>query len=226
MDTWRLNGGDTILGHDPVTGKTWLRSREALREAVETQQLSPRLATKIEKTYSFEPEKQSSADEAQYEWLKRALQTNSALQSDWKFVMGHFPIHSASKYEHGDTASLVKRLDGILRDNNVDAYFSGHDHILQLSHREGSLHYYGSGAGAKRHPNVNQLYRGLKGSASGNFGFMKHKATKSSLTTTFVVSEGKNSENEKKYTFTYVQEKSTTNNNNNKEDVISAVESR
>jgi hypothetical protein len=207
LDTWRLNGGDAIVGYDPKTGRKWLRSREALYEAVGKGNISPRLAAHLEKSLTLDINAKPGVDEDQYAWLSRALTTPSALQSDWRIVIGHFPIHSASVFEHGDTPYLVKRLDGLLRQLNVDAYFSGHDHILQLSSRGGSLHYYGSGAGGKRHPQVNRLYRGLKGFSVGSFGFMKHKATKSSLETTFVISEGEGLGDTKSFSFTYVQEK-------------------
>jgi acid phosphatase len=208
LDTWRLNGGDAILGHEPSTGRTWIRSRDALQQAVTNQNISPALAERIQSRFKYDPDHSPQFDEEQYRWLRRALTSKSALESDWRIVMGHFPIHSASKYEHGDTHSLVKRLDGELRDLNVDAYLSGHDHILQISHRGGGLHYYGTGAGAKRHPYVNKLYRGLKGAAVGAFGFMKHEATKTTLTTTFVVSIGEGLGGVKKYAYTYSQNKS------------------
>jgi hypothetical protein len=51
------------------------------------------------------------------------------------------------------------------------------------------------------------MYPGLKGSAVGNFGFMKHKATKNTLTTTFVITDGEDLGGDKKFTFTYDQVK-------------------
>jgi len=207
IDTWRLNGGDTIFGHDPRTGSIWLKSREALKRAIANGELSEAFAAKLTSRLMYAPERESVSDEEQYQWIRRALTTKSALEADWRIVMGHYPIRSASKNEHGDTPSLVKRLDGLLRELNVDAYFSGHDHILQLSHRSGSLHYYGSGAGAKRHSSVHEKYPGLQGSAVGTFGFMKHEATKSKLKTTFIISSGPGLGGEKNYAFEYVQEK-------------------
>jgi hypothetical protein len=60
----------------------------------------------------------------------------------------------------------------ILTEQGVDAYFSGHDHILQhiYDDREGPTHFFGSGAGARSHSGVNDGYTGLQVTAEGGGG--------------------------------------------------------
>ena len=125
----------------------------------------------------------------------------------WRFVMGHYPIHSSSKLEHGDTQSLVMDLDPLLRRYRVDAYFSGHDHILQVQKRSGGLTYYGSGAGGKRHNEIHRWYKGLKGYSTGSFGFMTHELTQTTMKTTLVASHGPGLGSNKTYVFEYRQER-------------------
>jgi len=205
LDTWRLVGGDTVFGFDSIKNQTWIRSREALQQAVGEEEISQSAASLIEQKFVFDPYRMTIADHAQYDWLELCLTTKSALESDWRIVMGHYPIYSASKNEHGDTKVLIDDLDKILRKYNVDAYFSGHDHVLQVIAKDSNLHYYGSGAGAKKISDVQKHYGGLKGYFSGSYGFMKHVAKKDSLTTKFIVTDGAGKGKESP--FEYVQYK-------------------
>lgn len=51
-------------------------------------------------------------------------------RADFLFVSGHYPIYSTC--EHGPFECLINKLDPLLRHYNVNAYFSGHDHNLQV----------------------------------------------------------------------------------------------
>lgn len=51
--------------------------------------------------------------------------------AEYLIVSGHYPMHSMSS--HGPTECLRQRLDPMLKRFNVNAYFSGHDHSLQVS---------------------------------------------------------------------------------------------
>uniref|UniRef100_A0AC35U4X6 Tartrate-resistant acid phosphatase type 5 n=1 Tax=Rhabditophanes sp. KR3021 TaxID=114890 RepID=A0AC35U4X6_9BILA len=90
----------------------------------------------------------STAADIQWEWIKTQLRTNTA---NYLFVVGHYPIYSASN--HGPTNCMLEKLDPLLRQYNVTAYFSGHDHNLQdISHFDKTtntnMQYIISGAGA------------------------------------------------------------------------------
>ena len=124
--------------------------------------------------------------------------TNSCSLStaDWKIVQGHFPIHSCTTGEHGDTRKLITQLQPLLEEGKADMYFSGHDHILQHIALN-KVHYHGSGAGGMKHDGVNKKYKGLEGVATGAYGFMLHEGNKTAVTTTFVLSGGS-----KPYTYT------------------------
>ena len=100
-------------------------------------------------------------------------------------MIGHFPVYSATKGEHGDTPTLIKDLAPILQRTGVDLYFHGHDHVLQHLQLDG-VNYFGSGAGARSHSGMNTGYKGLMGYAQGSYGFMVHEGSPTALTTTFV----------------------------------------
>jgi len=63
----------------------------------------------------------------QWAWIENELATSTA---DYLFVGGHYPVYSIC--EHGPNTCLINRLDPLLRKYDVSAYFSGHDHDLQL----------------------------------------------------------------------------------------------
>eukprot|EP00743_Colponemidia_sp_Colp-15_P000964 GILK01001063.1.p1 GENE.GILK01001063.1~~GILK01001063.1.p1 ORF type:complete len:372 (-),score=48.49 GILK01001063.1:188-1303(-) len=62
----------------------------------------------------------------QMDWLRTQVRESKA---DWNIVFGHHPIYSASS--HGDTKDIWESLLPVLVQENVDAYFSGHDHNMQ-----------------------------------------------------------------------------------------------
>jgi tartrate-resistant acid phosphatase type 5 len=54
-------------------------------------------------------------------------------RADYLLVAGHYPVYSVA--EHGPTKQLVSRLMPLLHTYHANAYFSGHDHNLQVSVR-------------------------------------------------------------------------------------------
>ncbi|VDD94633.1 unnamed protein product [Enterobius vermicularis] len=62
------------------------------------------------------------------QWIEHQLNSSKA---DYLFVVGHYPIYSASS--HGSSSCLIKKLNPLLQKYNVTSYFSGHDHNLQAS---------------------------------------------------------------------------------------------
>jgi len=117
-------------------------------------------------------------------WIAQTLASPAAQAADWLLVRGHYPVYSASLDEHGDTRGLVVALDPLLQAYRVDAYLSGHEHILEHIAR-GTVNYFSSGAGGVTHTPVNAAYVGLMGYLDNAFGYMSHVFTKSSMTTRF-----------------------------------------
>lgn len=79
---------------------------------------------------------------AQLAWFEEALAQSRA---PWKVVIGHHPIHSGG--HHGDARELIAHVKPLLERYGVQAYLSGHDHVLQHI-RNGSVDYVVTGAGA------------------------------------------------------------------------------
>ena len=83
-------------------------------------------------------------------WESQLKELESDIQSSkasWKIVVGHHPPRTNG--DHGNNADLMQHLEPILRDGNVDAYFSGHDHNLEhLKFRDLDTEYFVSGAGS------------------------------------------------------------------------------
>jgi hypothetical protein len=202
VDTWRLNGGDYLLGTDG--SRVWIKSEAALQHAVKHETLSPESARMLRRDFVVDEQARGQPDMKQWAWLKRVLFSNEANTSDWTVVVGHFAVHSASKFEHGDTPSLVRDLEPLLRAANVPVYMNGHDHILQhIKMDDGPTHYYGSGAGGKKHSLIFDDYDGLLGHQIGMYGFTKHEVSKTEFKTTFYASVN----GTKKNTYSYTQKR-------------------
>lgn len=81
---------------------------------------------------------------AQVHWLDSAL---AASRSQWKIVVGHHPVYSASP-KHGDTPELIASIQPLLEKYHAQVYLCGHDHNLQ--HLEsGHVDYFVSGGGSE-----------------------------------------------------------------------------
>ncbi|XP_041476033.1 tartrate-resistant acid phosphatase type 5-like [Lytechinus variegatus] len=90
-----------------------------------------------------------TAAEEQWSWLEHQL--NLTKEASYVIVAGHYPVRSIGS--HGPTRCLVDRLEPLLKQYNVSAYFAGHDHCLQHIHEpESPVEYFISGAGAKIDP--------------------------------------------------------------------------
>lgn len=82
----------------------------------------------------------------QLEWFKSAV---AASKAQWKVVFGHHPIYSGG--EHGDQPELIEHVLPILQENNIHAYFNGHDHDLQHL-MAGDVNLFCTGAGSSVRP--------------------------------------------------------------------------
>lgn len=67
-----------------------------------------------------------SAANEQWKWIVATIKKSVA---DYLIVAGHYPVWSAA--EHGSTNELVKKLNPLLQQYGVAAYFCGHEHNLQ-----------------------------------------------------------------------------------------------
>ena len=83
---------------------------------------------------------------AQKAWLINVLKNSTA---KWKFVIGHHPLYSAGKRK-GKLGDMIDAFRDIFEKYNVDAYFCGHEHQLEVD-REHGYHFYQfiSGAGSE-----------------------------------------------------------------------------
>ncbi len=81
--------------------------------------------------------------QAQLRWLEAEL---SASRARWKLVVGHHPILSSGA--HGGERTLQEHLQPLLQRFEVNAYFNGHEHDLELLQDRG-VHYICSGAGSE-----------------------------------------------------------------------------
>lgn len=61
-------------------------------------------------------------------WLDRALAQSKAR---WKIVFGHHPARSHG--HHGDNARVAGDFEPLFERHGVDLYFSGHDHVQELT---------------------------------------------------------------------------------------------
>jgi hypothetical protein len=165
IDTWAINGGDTYVKHDPATRTMRLRSKAQVERDFAAGKINNVTRSVLYENFiedDLEAPLQVGVDQKQLDWIAATLKASTA---DWKFVIGHFPVHSITTGEHGDTASLIKQLQPLLEAGKADGYWNGHDHILQHI-IVNKVHYFGSGAGARTHTGVNTKYPGLTGACA------------------------------------------------------------
>jgi len=62
----------------------------------------------------------------QYEWIENELKTSTA---EIILVNGHYPVFSVG--DHGPTSELVNNLIPLLNKYKVNAFLSGHDHVVE-----------------------------------------------------------------------------------------------
>ena len=74
-----------------------------------------------------------SADSAQLAWIESTL---AASDADWKIVFGHFPVHSATTGEHGDTSYLLEvRSSPMTRNETSDDDDGGASNAVECAAR-------------------------------------------------------------------------------------------
>jgi len=93
----------------------------------------------------------------QMAWLERTLAANS--DAAHIYVFGHHPAFPAGKHVGMSLDQYPERRDrfwALLRKHRVDAYFCGHEHLYNMTVRQGIYQFILGSAGAK-------LYRGFGG---------------------------------------------------------------
>ena len=111
-------------------------------------------------------------------------------KAPFRIVMGHHPVFSNGK--HGDTPTLVRDWEPLLRQNKVHAYLAGHDHDLQHLEYEGhptSFVCSGAGGADLYDLKIDEKKRGPF--ADKVFGFTHLEATPTQLTFRHIDSAGK-----------------------------------
>lgn len=123
--------------------------------------------------------------DVQLQWLDSVL-SNS--KETWKIVVGHHPVYSSGS-EHGNQPELIARLKPVLEKNNVDVYFSGHEHDLQHQFsKDGKVNYFVSGAGSEVRPTGKTETTKFSASIPG---FMAVSITKGTLDLQVLDAKGK-----------------------------------
>jgi tartrate-resistant acid phosphatase type 5 len=120
---------------------------------------------------------------AQLQWLRGELQHSTAV---WKIAVGHHPVYSSGR-RHGDTEKLKKALPPLFEEFGVQAYFSGHDHILEYYRPQGRTGYIISGAGAA-HRTLRQRRYSLF--AASTTGFVHVALARDNMTVRFIDADG------------------------------------
>jgi len=121
----------------------------------------------------------------QLEWLNSSLE--DLPQTDWKFVIGHHPLLSATVPRYNNKV-LERDLLPIFKERHVNGYFSGHDHSLQHLQQDG-IDYFVSGGGGftGRHPLVDHSSKQF---AESTWGFLIVTLNSSSMTSRYISYEG------------------------------------
>lgn len=96
-------------------------------------------------------------------------------KADWTIFSGHHPLYSGGKRIE-DTEQIRNSLGPILKRNNADVYFAGHEHDLQYIKPEGKTHHFISGAGSE--VRKTGMIEGISKFAASVQGFMAVSITK------------------------------------------------
>jgi hypothetical protein len=70
----------------------------------------------------------------QYQWLDAELRKSDAR---WKFIFGHYPTVGSGRHKRVGT---VGQIHSLMSRHNAQAFFVGHDHIVEVSNVGGRLH--------------------------------------------------------------------------------------
>ena len=80
----------------------------------------------------------------QSSWIDSTAQQ---MNHKWKIMLGHHNLYSYGY--HGESATMINLLEGVLNDNHFDLYLSGHEHDMQHLKTDGHTDFVISGSAAK-----------------------------------------------------------------------------
>lgn len=123
----------------------------------------------------------------QIKWLEDKLSDKNP-KIKWRLVVGHHPLYSGGKRIHEKETLEIKTIfEPIFKKYNVDAYFTGHEHDLQIIKTPGhSFTQFLSGAGSELRPTGET--KGTMFAASVP-GFMAFSLNRNSLNTYVIQAE-------------------------------------
>jgi 3',5'-cyclic AMP phosphodiesterase CpdA len=82
---------------------------------------------------------------SQNAWIESGLRNSSA---DWKLVVGHHPLYTCGVRKN--QPQDMRKFEGLFNETQVDAYFCGHEHDLQVHKPAGTVTYFVSGGGGNK----------------------------------------------------------------------------
>ena len=127
----------------------------------------------------------SNADTVQQlVWLDSVL---GAGTPDWTVVYGHHPVYAAGG-RHGETEELIEKFVPIFDAHQLDVYFCGHNHSLELIQTDTKTLYITSGGGSIPQSRIENKPYNLFGVAEA--GFVLSSFAKDSVQVDFVSKKG------------------------------------
>lgn len=98
-------------------------------------------------------------------WLDSVLASGNP---DWTVVYGHHPVYAADG-RHGETDELIEKFVPIFDEHQLDVYFCGHNHSLEVIKTETRTVYVTSGGGSNPQSRIENKPYNLFGVADAGF---------------------------------------------------------
>lgn len=80
-------------------------------------------------------------------WIENGLRNSTA---KWKLVFGHHPLYTCGMRK--SQPQYMRKFEGLFNETQVNAYFCGHEHDMQVHKPEGFVTYFVSGGGGNKRP--------------------------------------------------------------------------
>jgi hypothetical protein len=153
--------------------------------------------------YEDRSDEEISTLSAQLDWLRATISSESCRLSDFVIVFGHHAVKSGGKKARKGPAKLVAQtLLPLFEDFKIDAYFSGHDHDLQVIKKDVPLNscdglsvhcmvFVVSGAASRLRdrPEIIDIDGYMRWGVEDTFGFSVSRVSKDVLETSIVASK-------------------------------------